>query len=349
MSNYVKHNSDWDNFEHINYVRSGMLSIKTYTNVTIKNNGEFLKEEVIIENACNIKTSEDEKVVYLGHISNSHFGNFLIDYLSRLWYVVNDLDCHSVVYTAKSDVIAQNKWMRDILEYVGITKVYYVSSMSFFKSVVVPERSFVHGGFIYPQYSGIYETIYKAMPKDKWPVYDKIYLTRAKLNFHKEVGEWRFEKFFNENGFVSIALETMPLAQQAWIMRHAQTIASIEGTHAHAVVWRECAAGAGEQIILRKQSEIIPRQMMLNQLWKINTIFIDAYNEPYKGFPISHDRGPFLLRWTPQIEQYTKDRGMIVPEECRRGKFHDIIIYSFKCIYYWCKHTIKNKIVIKIK
>ena len=81
---------------------------------------------------------------------------------------------------------------------------------------------------------------------------------------------------------------------------------------------------------------------MLNQLWEKELVLIDVFDEPFSDFPISHDRGPFLLRWTPQIEQFAKDNNMMVPSECRRGYWIDWIEYTFKCIIYKIWHILKH-------
>ena len=174
--------------------------------------------------------------------------------------------------------------------------------------------------------------------------YEKIYLTRRKLRKKKEIGEWRFEFFFKFNGYKIISPERLSIEQQAIIMRNAQSIASIEGTHAHGIVWcSRTDSNMKQQIILRKQSECIPRQMMLNELWDIATTFVDIFEEPFKGFPISHDRGPFLLRWSKQIEQFAKDNNMTVPKRSRYGFVQDYVEYIIKCFLFWVKHFIKSK------
>lgn len=98
----------------------------------------------------------------------------------------------------------------------------------------------------------------------------------------------------------------------------------------------------GGQIVLRKQSEVIPRQLMFNRLWNRDILYVDVFEEPFEGFPISHDRGPFLLRWTKEIEQFAQDNNMTVPRECRRGYWLDWIEYTFKCVIYRLWHTLKH-------
>lgn len=285
----------------------------------------------------------NEEVIYLGFFDISHYGNILVDELSRLWY--------NNTWDAKWAFVATKrfnpKYLYIFLELFGIKKdkIIQVSSPTRFSCIYVPDRTFLHRHFVLQEYSTIYERMFQNMKlKKENETYEKIYLTRRKLKRKKEIGEWRFELFFKSNGYKVISPEKLSIEQQALIMRNAKKIASVEGTHAHGIVWcNRMNSKMKQQIILRKQSECIPRQMMLNELWCIDTTFIDIFEEPIKGFPISHDRGPFLLRWSKQIEQFAKDNNMVVPKKCRKGSVQDYVEYIIKCFFYWMKHSIKNK------
>ncbi|MBR3411542.1 MAG: glycosyltransferase family 61 protein [Bacteroidales bacterium] len=292
--------------------------------------------------ASEVSVEINQAVVYLGCFDISHFGNILVDEISRLWY--NNIEGVKWAFIATKRF--DPKYLHIFLEFLGIEKdrVIRVSSPTRFSCIYVPAMTFLHRRFVLQEYSSIYERMFQNMKfKSEYETYEKIYLTRRKLRKKKEIGEWRFEFFFKSNGYKVIAPERLSIEQQALVMRNAQNIASIEGTHAHGVVWcRRANSNNMKQIILRKQSECIPRQMMLNQLWAIDTSFVDIFEEPFKRFPISHDRGPFLLRWSEQIEQFAKDNNMIVPKRCRYGFVQDYIGYVVKCFLYWMKHNLKS-------
>jgi len=280
-------------------------------------------------------------VVYIGHFDTTHFGLWLVDYVSRLWKSY-DQTKYQWIYTSSRD-IKQYAYIIELLELAGVkfNRLRRVTGEAVFRNVIVPEQSFLHGESVSIAFRTLYAHMYLNLPISHCDKYEKIYLTRTKLNRKKEIGEWRFEHFFEANGYKIVALETYPIAQQAYLIRHAKNIVSLEGTHAHSIVWRE-ACTEGRQIILRKQSEVIPRQMMLNQLWEIPLTYIDVFEEPYKGFPISHDRGPFLLKWTDEIESFARENNMIIPKECRRGYWRDKIEYIIKCFAYRIWHTLKH-------
>ena len=283
-----------------------------------------------------------EKVIYCGEMQTGHYGNVLIDYLSRMWW--SDSECAYCAYVSCKEFSSDDPVFR-LLSFLGFPRerVIRVSTPTQFDSVYVPEKTFLHTRFVLPSFQLVFDKMYQNMSPRERQRYDKVYLTRTHLNKHKEVGEKRFELFFARNGYIVIAPEELSIEDQAQLFRTTRVIASLEGTHAHGVVWRNPRSG-GKQIILRKQSECIPRQMMLNKLWGIDTVWIDVFSEPFKGFPISHDRGPFLLKWTDQIEMFASDNGMVIPDQCKKGVLLDFLEYMLKCFMFISKHTLKRLI-----
>lgn len=328
--------TDFHYFRKLRYVNECVPQCKVYAAVKIYPDGKIEKLPSKGKE-CEVR----QNVVYIGNVSSTHFGLWLVDYISCLWKPYDGANIRWI-YTSLRD-IKQYAYITELLELTGVKmdRLERVTEETLFRNVIVPQPSFIHGESVSSAFASLYARMRGTLPPSQCKTYEKIYLTRTKLNRKKEIGEWRFEYFFEANGYKPISLEKLSLAEQATILKNAKCIASLEGTHAHSIVWREVQSGGG-QIILRKQSEVIPRQMMLNQLWELPLTFIDVFEEPYKGFPISHDRGPFLLRWTPQIEQFAKDNNMVVPEKCKKGYLWDICIYTIKCALYRIKHTIKQ-------
>lgn len=326
--------TDFHYFRKQRYVVESIPQCSEYALVKIYPDGRI---EELKSNECKSDVIQD--VVYIGHFDNTHFGLWLVDYISRLWKSYAPKT--QWIYTSSRD-IKQYAYIIELLELAGVKfdRLRRVTGETAFRNVIVPEPSLVHGESVSIAFRILYTRMYLCLPISHCDTYEKIYLTRTKLKRKKEIGEWRFEHFFEANGYKPIALEKLSLVEQATILRNSKYIASIEGTHAHSIVWREACTGG--QIILRKQSETIPRQMMLNQLWEIPLTYIDVFEEPFKSFPISHDRGPFLLKWTNEIESYARDNNMIIPKECRRGYWRDKMEYIIKCITYGIWHTLKH-------
>lgn len=188
----------------------------------------------------------DEEVVYWGNIYTAHFGNILYDYVSRLWWQAENEKSLKWVFI-KPKRFTVPPLLYQIAGWVGIKRedLVEVTAPTRFKSVIVPQESFIHDRYIMPEYATIFNRMYEDMQHKDIPTYDKIYLTRRLMKRHKEIGEWRFERFFEANGYQVVAPETFRLDEQAYLLRHSKSIASLEGSHAHGVVWSEYGAGGG--------------------------------------------------------------------------------------------------------
>lgn len=345
--NYINETYDVANLNYFlskRYVLSDEATVKRITNAIVLPDSDMLFDD----NSSNLSEAQWNEesplaVVYLGCLFTAHYGNLLFDYISRLWWQEKNVNNYPWVFTAPKNVKTP-PLLYQLAELVGIERNHLirVTEPTRFAEVIIPQPTFIHDKYIMPEYAAIYNRMYLSMQQQDREKYDKIYLTRTHLKRHKEVGEKRFERFFTANGFKVVAPEELDLAEQAYLIRHCKELASIEGSHAHGVVWCECGHGGG-QIVLRKQSEVIPRQIMFNRLWQRDLIVVDVFEEPFKGFPISHDRGPFLLRWTKEMEQFAQDNHMVVPKECRRGYWLDWIEYALKCIMYKVWHVYKHR------
>lgn len=327
--------------EDFAYFRDKKYLLQVEPQLDILENMYIVGNELVNEYNGNDFQTISETVLYIGHFSVSHFGNTLIDNLSRLWYVPTKST--RLVFTASNNWV-EAAYFYKLLSLLGYDKdkVQRINNNTKLKRVIVPQKSFIHDKYVLPIYLTIFERMNSNMQFEKMAEYDKIYLTRKQLKRKKEVGERKIEEFFISNGYQPIALETLSLEKQAYILSHCREVASIEGTHAHSIVWSR--GNIKRQIIIRKQSECIPRQMMLNEIYKIPIVFVDAYSEPYKGFPINHDRGPFLLCWNKQLEKFAMDNKMIIPKSCLNGNYRDYFLYTIKCIFYKIKHIVKHLI-----
>ncbi len=292
----------------------------------------------------------DEEVVYIGDFTTGHYGNFLIDNLSRFWYVLKYKPLCKLAYIRKDFTFDSKPWSREIIHYLGLKCDAFldIRKPTKFKRVIVPEKSFSHDQYVFNEYKLIFEAMYKAMETEKFHVYEKVYLTRTMLDMKKEVGEKLFERFFQMNGFQIVSPEKLTIAEQAFILRNCKEVASIEGTHAHNIVFKANSGIRYHQIILRKQSECIPRQMQLNQITNGEVTWIDVWREPFGNFPITHDRGPFLIEWNDNVEKFARDNNMVIPDINHFIVYMNRALYCWKCLLYWCKHNAK-KVVYALK
>lgn len=296
-------------------------------------NYNFLKEEV---------ERREETVIFAGQLQR-HWGNFLFDCLARMWYPLRE-KTYRIVYCSmdlpEEDLKDGCKNYSQILALLGIEaeRVEEIKKPTAFDRVLIPELAVFPGEFYSEELKEIYDTIVKNVEEQyDYPFYDRLYLTRTRMNVKKELGENRIEKAFADNGYKVIAPEALPVAEQVWLFGHCRVLASIEGTTSHNIVF---AKPGTEHILLRKQSYINTRQILFDKMRDIEPVYVDVFYEPYRGFPLSHDSGPFWIGVTKEMAGWAEETGMI------RGRgfggrigdaeafFRNFLLYSAKCLYY---------------
>ena len=77
--------------------------------------------------------------------------------------------------------------------------------------------------------------------------YDKIYLSRGKMNDGRTFGEKSIEKIFAKNGYKIIYPETLPLSHQITLARNCKYMAGTAGTALHLAMFM-CPGGTVIQI-----------------------------------------------------------------------------------------------------
>lgn len=284
----------------------------------------------------------EETVIFVGQMQR-HWGNFLFDCLARMWYPLREKSCR-IVYCSmdlpEEELKNPEKNYSQLLALLGITmeRVEEIRKPVRFARILIPEPAVFPGAFYSDELREIYDTIVKnAKEGGGDPGYDKIYLTRTQMTAKKELGEEKIEKLFAANGYRVIAPETLPVVEQIRIFCHCRSFASLEGTTSHNIVF---AGPDTEHIILRKQNYINTRQILFDKLRGIEPVYIDVFYEPYRGFPLSHDSGPFWVGIRKSLVQWAREAGMIRGRgPC--GWFGDgaaflahFLLYSVKCLYY---------------
>lgn len=299
--------------------------------------GSYDVEESAIE-------SVSETVIFIGHIFK-HWGNFLFDCLARLWYVLEEDTPYRLAYCsmqADEGILGRSQY-REFLELLGISqeRLIDIRKPTRFHAVIIPQLSIFPGTFCAKEFLTVFDkAVAAASQKSDGVYYDKLYFTRTLMKNCKELGEKKIEDVFRRQGFTVIAPEKLPIAEQIYLIGHCKALASIEGTTSHNILF----AGEGtEHIILRKQSYINTRQVLFDRLRKIEPQYVDIYYEPFRGFPLSHDAGPFWVGITAAMRAWMKERGVHITLKERISHFiyqtWNAVIYSVKCIYY--KYVLK--------
>lgn len=263
----------------------------------------------------------DEEVVYLNYFYK-HWGHFIIDIVSRMWFLFNNEKKYKVVFTTdfeKNETI--NGPFLDFLILFGIPKenIIILNKPTQFKKVIIPDVSIYPGKYYTKEYKDIFDHVVKNTNLNK-EVPSKIYLSRA--NFKKasvkERGEREIEGFFNDNGYVSIIPEQLTLEEQIQYYYLADEIVCLSGTLPHNLVFSK---DSQKIIILNKTYKLNKNQELINQVKKAKVTYIDIH---ISIFPIAYGKGPFILKLNNNLKRFAIERNY---------KFKLNHIYKIKNIY----------------
>lgn len=249
----------------------------------------------------------DEDVVYFGPFFR-HWGHFLVDLLGRMWYIAkfgrkkvayigeehpsgNFLECFRLLGLEENDLI-------------------HVTAPTRFRNVIVPEFSCKSCEWYTQEYILIYDTMIANAQLQPIPG-KKIYFSRLDFGRGKEVGEKQIARWALANGFTAVAPEELTVAQQIAIWNGAEEILCLDGSIPISV-----AFSRNENLrltVLHKTSlEHLNLELFL-LMRPCRVKLLDAYREPFRGYPKNIGAGPFLLEIGQDILCYSREENMTVP------------------------------------
>ena len=253
------------------------------------------------------KTLYRNETVIFGGILIDHFGHNLVDCLSRMWYFAkNPHTPHKFIFLLMTN---HKNYVREFFELAGLTEDRYeiVTEPTQFHEVIIPEQAIYSlSSVAHPDwllfFKMIKDNIQKSLPPS---TIDKVYLTRSHLPFDKvfEVNERYFENLYSQQGYVIVAPEKLPLAQQINLIMNASSIATTMGTLSHMMLFASKSAEC--TIFLRTPYEIVRPQIIIDLLKGYRYAYIEITKEI---LPSPHSRGVPLFLPTDYFSQYLSAR-----------------------------------------
>lgn len=247
----------------------------------------------------------DEDVIWFG-IFTYHWGHFLVDNVSRMWYLVHNYNNEKIAYVSKGKEIDSN--FEDFFIKLGVPaeKLFPVKRPSKFRNVIIPEYAKTDYSY-YADFLGIFSKVINNTLSQSKPecVNSKVYLSRLSFKDaqNKEFGEKQIEKFFAKEGYLVLYPERMSLSEQIVMINNSKTIACINGT----IPLNICFAANKnlELIVLNKSA--IPHSNLFDfqKIFDIsNIVYFDVFNNRYDRFVKSLGNGPFVLKLTKELVDY---------------------------------------------
>lgn len=250
----------------------------------------------------------NETVIY-GGVLFDHFGHFLVESVSRLWYAVKNRDLPFPIVFIKEMSRDLSPQITDFFKLLGIEKerLVFIDQSTRFSKVIVPCQSGVFSGY----YSDFFMLPYQAVADAvEAKPYDKVYLSRRKFKSGITiVGEDKLEKAFKANGFKVVYPERLSLREQIAYVKGAKEVACVMGTAAHLCLF---AAEKTKMIVLERTEHINTEQILIQQAAKSDWYSLCA-NLNY--LPVGHEFSPLLLGLTDCVAEFFKDRAFIFNEK----------------------------------
>lgn len=260
-----------------------------------------------------------KKAIFVGSFWIYIWGHCFTDHFNKAWFVLTE-ECRRlqaegaelVFLSCRKDV---PNYFLQIFKYAGIdlSKVRMVTEPTQFEQFYVPENCYFHTPdkwhrFYTSEYLVLLDNIRKNVTKEaeadgKFPVYDKIYLTRTRVkqaSYWKDLGERAIEQAFAKDGFTVIAPEQHSVAQQFWMMMNCKQLVATDGSISHA----SCFCQPHTKLaVLCKADFLVEHQVVSNQIANLDVTYVSIH----RSFFVNRKapwHGPYLLCVTSHLERF---------------------------------------------
>lgn len=264
--------------------------------------------------------TREETVVYCGYMVN-HWGHFLIEGVTRLWYFLEQ-DASVDKYVFFLDEGEQRQIQgnyREFFQLLGIwDKLEFINRPTTFRRVIVPDRGIHMRQGYAPKLLGVFDRIAENVrPQPDWDTPEKIYFSRSQFQKGQpfEFGFDALDNFFAKNGYTILYPEKVPLSRMIHYIRSCQVVATLSGTLPHNMLF----ARSGQKV------EIIERlvinndnQTDVNRMRDLDVVYVDA-NIPVYTIDFV---GPFIMGYTPELQRFAQDQGYQPPDARYLTKKH---------------------------
>lgn len=187
-------------------------------------------------NACNRNFINETVVFAGGGYIFSHFGHFLLEGLARMYPTLDaKYKNYKFVFVVGRKTKSLPRFVMNFLSGLGIgpDRIILINKTTRFAGVCVPPQGSVITQYISPIMNNVFDRIARNMGNEKIKTFDKIYLSRGKMNDGRTFGEGAIEKIFSKNGYKIIYPETLPLSHQITLAHNCKYMAGTAGTALH--------------------------------------------------------------------------------------------------------------------
>lgn len=285
----------------------------------------------------------EEEVIFLGPFLK-HWGHYICDIISRLWYILDNPKKYKIAYCGwsfynGSSYITGN--YLELLELLGISseQLINIQKPTKFKKIIIPDFSFIPGKYYTKEFINILDTIVKNVDItiDNYP--ENIYFSRLSFSTanDKEKGEERIVELLKEKNYAIISPEKLTFKEQLFYWNHCKNICMISGSISHNLMFSRTK---NQIIILNKTDMINNYQIVIDHITKSDITYVDVYK---KIFSVLFGLGPFLIYVNKHLKKWLNIKNY------KKGKLNikDYIWYLKK--YHNTYKNENNKSMLKLQ
>lgn len=266
----------------------------------------------------NIKHAKfiDEPVVYLGgSYMFSHFGHFLVEGLARTWALLDKKYSNLKVVIFYETKQKLPSFVRKMLNALGVPdeNILVIYKNTRFAKVFIPIQAINGHLYILPIMNKVFDKISSNMLIGNYEKYDKIYLSRGRMNDGRTFGETQVESIFEKNGYKIIYPETLPLEQQIFLAKNCKEMAGTAGTALHLAMFMK---SGGRVIQIKRNSTIsdnINTQKLICDLRGLDLVWI--YGTVETTATGHFTQIPQIIGITPYLIKFFDDNHFLYDEK----------------------------------
>jgi len=211
----------------------------------------------------------NEDVVFLGALSK-HYGHFILEGLSRLWFYLNSENMnYKCVYISGDGKDRFN----DYFKLFGLKEenILKITKPTKFRRVIVPESSIRLHDFYHVKYK---ETIDKIKENINPAEFEKVYFSKARIKNNRAVGEASIEEVFSKNGFNVVYPEILSIYEVVSILKGCKVFAASSATSIHNSIFMN---DGNTFICLNRSAHFHPIQTMIEKMRNLKSIYVDVF------------------------------------------------------------------------
>jgi len=217
----------------------------------------------------------DRPLIYVGHPYINHFGHFLTESISRLWYASEDTEAPLLCHDTRGlpgggGRLHRPRWLRSahiagFHELTGIDPDRYISFRSpvLLREVVVPAASLVLGAEAFTRHADLTEAAARrALPERVATTEQPLFLSRARLprRTRRVADDAALVARLRRAGFAIAYPEQLDLAEQIELVNRHEVVVGLKGSAMHHVLF---TTSPESKAVYLMPSHVIPRNFLL--------------------------------------------------------------------------------------